>query len=80
MPRTLHSARHKALVDLLIERRKRAGLTQADVARKLREHQSFVARVEGGERRLDVVELLEFGEAIGFDPCEVLGLLKRVKH
>jgi uncharacterized protein (UPF0335 family) len=42
-------------------------MTQAEVAKKLRRYQSFIARVESGQRRIDVVEFLAFAEAIGFD-------------
>jgi len=50
-----------------------AGLTQADVAERFGEYQSFVARVESGQRRLDVVELFEFAEALRFDPLRRSG-------
>jgi transcriptional regulator with XRE-family HTH domain len=40
--------------------RERAGLTQAEVARRLRRPQSFVSKCEAGERRIDVVELSGF--------------------
>jgi transcriptional regulator with XRE-family HTH domain len=68
MSRTLQSPKHEALRAFLVEKRKKAGLTQADVADALGRHQSFVATVESGQRRIDVVELLEFAGAIGFDP------------
>jgi hypothetical protein len=68
MSRTLQSPRHEALRAFLVEKRKKAGLTQAEVAKSLRRHQSFVATVERGQRRIDVVELLDFAAAIGFDP------------
>lgn len=48
--------------------REEAGLKQAEVAKTLGRHQPFVSNVESGQRRIDVVELLEFAEAIGFDP------------
>jgi len=75
MSRSLHSPRHDALCALLVERRKRAGLTQAQVAVALRRPQSYVATVEQGQRTVDVVTLLAFAEAIGFDPCEALRLV-----
>jgi transcriptional regulator with XRE-family HTH domain len=78
MPKTLRSLRHEALVALLVEKRKRAGLTQAEVAKKLRRYQSFVATVESGERRIDVVEFLEFADAIGFDPRDAVRRLMAV--
>lgn len=49
-----------------------ADLTQAHVAARLDRPQSFVAKYEGGERRLDVIEFLEVAEAIGFDPTEFI--------
>lgn len=78
MSRTLHSSRHRALTAFLVEKRKRAGLTQADVAKKLRRYQSFVATVEGGQRKIDVIELMAFAEAIGFDPKEAIKRLSSV--
>jgi hypothetical protein len=39
----------------------------------------FVATVEGGQRKIDVVELLAFAEAIGFDPREAIKRLSAVK-
>jgi len=78
MPQTLRSPRHEALIALLVEKRKKAGLTQADVAKKLRRYQSFVATVESGQRRIDVVEFLDFADAIGFDPRDAIKRLKAV--
>lgn len=68
MSRTLGSPRHEALRAFLVEKRTRAGLTQAVVARRLGRHQSFIATIESGQRRIDVIELLDLAEAIGFDP------------
>lgn len=69
MVKTLGTARHEALITLLIQKREAAGLTQAELANKLGEYQSFVARLESGQRRVDVVEFLEFAELLGFDPA-----------
>lgn len=72
MVKTLGSKRHKALINLLIEAREKAGLTQTELAEKLGEYQSFVARLESGQRRVDVVELIRFGEALNFDPASAI--------
>jgi transcriptional regulator with XRE-family HTH domain len=45
--------------------RQKAGLTQIELARRLRSTQSFVSKCERGERRLDVVELRLWCEALG---------------
>jgi hypothetical protein len=78
MPKTLRSPRHEALIALLVKERKKAALTQAAVAKKLRRFQSFVATVEGGQRRIDVVEFLDFADAIGFDPRVAIKRLRAV--
>lgn len=39
--------------------------------------QSFVAKYEGGERRLDVIEFLDVTEALDIDPCELLAQMRR---
>jgi transcriptional regulator with XRE-family HTH domain len=49
----------------LVAAREAAGLTQRDAAARLGRSQSFVAKSESGERRVDVVELLEFARAYG---------------
>src|SRR6202030_3665964 len=53
LPKTIHTPRHKKLCELLKARRKAAGLTQTVVAERLGKPPSYVARYEGGDRRLD---------------------------
>jgi transcriptional regulator with XRE-family HTH domain len=78
MRKSLGSARHKALIGLLIQKREAAGMTQADLAARLGEYQSFVARLESGQRRIDVVEFLELADAVGLDPTRTISTLKKV--
>lgn len=75
MPSALYSERSQRFRAFLIDRRKDAGLTQAIVAKRLSKPQSYVAKYERGERRLDVVEFMEVAEAIGFDAVEFLRML-----
>ena len=77
MPKTLRTPRQRKLQSLLVEVRKQNGLTQQEVADRLGRPQSFVAKYEGGERRLDVIEFLDVARAIGIDPSEVLAMLDR---
>jgi len=68
----------RLLARLLVERRKAARLTQVEVAQRLKRPQSFVASVENAERRVDVVELINLADAVGFDPADfVAELVKR---
>jgi transcriptional regulator with XRE-family HTH domain len=63
---------------LLIERRQRAALTQQQVAERLGRPQRFVSRVERGLHRVTVVELIEFGHALAFDPAAALRRVAKV--
>jgi transcriptional regulator with XRE-family HTH domain len=72
---SVFSGRYRRLRELLIEARKKAGLTQVELAQKLSRPQSFVSKYELGERRLDVVEFLEVAGALGTKPERVLKCL-----
>lgn len=70
--KTLGTARHKALVAKLVEAREKVGMTQTELADQLGEYQSFVARLESGQRRVDVIEYLELAAILNFDACSCL--------
>ena len=57
---------------LLRQARKDAGMVQQDLADRLGKPQSFVAKVERGERRIDVIEFIAIAKAIGRDPMKLL--------
>nr|WP_181408192.1 helix-turn-helix transcriptional regulator [Pararhizobium mangrovi] len=78
MVKTLGTERHKALIALLIEKREMAGFTQTELAEKLGAYQSFVARLESGQRRVDVVELVELSEILSFDPAALVQHLQSI--
>jgi ribosome-binding protein aMBF1 (putative translation factor) len=66
--KTLRTKGHRALIDILVEAREQAGLTQRDLAARLRRPHSFIGRIEAGERRVDVIEFIEIARVMGFDP------------
>ncbi|AZO05107.1 helix-turn-helix transcriptional regulator [Mesorhizobium sp. M2A.F.Ca.ET.043.02.1.1] len=72
MQKTLRSPRHLRLIQLIVDKRKAAGLSQADLAKAIDRYQSVVADIESGGRRLDVIEFLDLAETIGFDPHDIL--------
>jgi transcriptional regulator with XRE-family HTH domain len=51
--------------------REQAGLTQQDLAKRLKRPQSFVAKYELGDRRLDVIEFVTIAQAIGVSPIRL---------
>jgi transcriptional regulator with XRE-family HTH domain len=77
LQKSVHSLEQTAFRELMVEARERARLTQQQLAKRLGKHQSFVAKYEGGERRIDVIEFLKISRAIGTDPVRLLKLLIR---
>ncbi len=77
--KSVHSPGQTAFCELMIKARKAAGLTQHDLAKRLKRPQSFVAKYEGGERRIDVVEFLAIARAIGADPIRILRALQKLR-
>lgn len=68
--------RKKLLRQLLRQAREEAGLRQIDVAAFLEVPQSYVAKVESGERKISFVEVLDLCKAIGLDPNVLVDRLK----
>jgi len=69
--KTIHNQTYKALIAELKKARRAAGLTQQDVADALDKPQSYVAKTEGYERRLDIIELMEYCEAVSVDKRQI---------
>ncbi|REF69822.1 MULTISPECIES: helix-turn-helix domain-containing protein [Paracoccus] len=76
MGRTLRSPGHLALMVALKQARLDAGLTQTELAERLKRPQSFVAKYENGERRIEVVELVEIATAMGSDPRDIVQIVR----
>lgn len=72
MSKTIHNQTYKKLIAELKKARRAAGLTQQDVADALDKPQSYVAKTEGYERRLDIIELMEFCDAVRANKKQIL--------
>ena len=75
--KSVHSSDQAAFCELMVGARKAAGLTQHSLALRLKKPQSFVAKYEGGERRVDVVEFIAIAGALGADPLKLMTILLR---
>jgi len=78
--KTIHNKRHKRLVEAIVRKRKEAGIRQVQLAKKLKRSQTWIARLESGERRIDVIELIELAEVIGFNAPDLVASLQEVKR
>lgn len=70
--KSLRTPDHVRLIDLLVKAREKAGLTQQQLADRLGRPQSFVAKYEGGERRIDVIEFIAISRALDLDPARAV--------
>jgi transcriptional regulator with XRE-family HTH domain len=67
MEKSAFTDEYAVLLDLLRESRKAAGITQVELAARLKKGQSYVSKVERGELRLDVIQLRTICRVLGMD-------------
>ncbi|MEA2838640.1 MAG: hypothetical protein QOD89_3190 [Bradyrhizobium sp.] len=79
MARTFDSPRHDVLRGFLVQQRKKAGLRQVDLAKRLKRKQDYISYVETGQKLVEVVELMEWAEAIGFDARDAIKALAKIR-
>lgn len=72
MNRFLHSPEHELLRKLLIDQRKKEGLTQKSLADKLNKPQSYVSKYEIGEKNIDVIEFIKISQALNECPENII--------
>lgn len=65
--KSTNTPEYKAIIEKLISARKAKKLSQATLADLLGKHQSYIAKIEIGERRIDIIELIEIGKLIDLD-------------
>lgn len=70
--KTIYQNRYRQLIQTLIQARKQAKLTQSEVAQKLDKPQSYIAKIEGKDRKLDVLEFIELCEILGVKPSNLI--------
>ena len=78
MEKSIHSDQYAIFLDVFRDARKRAGLTQVQLAKKVGETQSFISKCERGERRIDLVELRAFCRAFGITLVQFTRTFDRV--
>lgn len=69
--------RYSHVIASLAARRRDLGITQQELADRLGLHKQFVSRVELGERRLDVVELVDYATALGVDAALIVSAVPK---
>ena len=77
MEKSIYTSEYAAVLRLLRESREQAGITQVELAKKLRQSQSYVSKVERGDRRLDIVQLRTICQVLGLTLAEFVEQLER---
>jgi transcriptional regulator with XRE-family HTH domain len=67
MKKSIHTKEHADFTERLRSARLEKGLTQVQVAKKLKRPQSYISNIESGQQRVDIVELQVFAKMYGKD-------------
>ncbi|KOY63399.1 helix-turn-helix domain-containing protein [Photorhabdus heterorhabditis] len=76
---SIYSEEYQHVIRLLRETRLEKGITQEKLAQVFGRPQSFIAKVENGERRLDVVECMHMAHLLSLNPIQILNKIKLKK-
>lgn len=76
MQKSTHTPEYRAILNELRAARAQAGLSQRELAARLKVIHTWVAKIETGERRVDVVEFCRFLDACDANPLTVLRGIK----
>lgn len=74
---SLRARTHRSLCRVLVEARKSAGLSQQELARRIDRSEAFIAKIEGGERQLRMLEFWDIAIALNQNPAELISKVKR---
>ena len=72
MGRWVSSPSYRAAVGVIVEARKRAGLTQRALAERIKRPYTVIANIERGERQIDVVEFVAIARALGISETDLM--------
>lgn len=79
MPKSIHRPENRVLTQLLRDMRISADMSQVELSRLLKRPQSFISELEGGKRRLDVLQVEEICLALGSTLSRLVAAYERAK-
>lgn len=80
MEKSIYTEEYEAVLELLRSLRQQSGITQVELAQKLGQSQSYVSKVERGDRRLDVIQLRTICQTLGSSLPSFIDSLEKRLH
>lgn len=75
MPKSIHRNAYLAVVSFIVDARKMRNVTQIQLAKKVGKPQSYISKIETGERRIDIIELFDIMDGLGIPHDTFLPIL-----
>ena len=77
MAKSIHTPEYELLLKLLREARERSDITQVGLAARISQTQSYVSKIERGERRVDIVQLRTILVVLGIKLADFVALFEQ---
>ena len=78
--KTIYQERYQQLILLLVAARHEKGLTQAQLAQSFGKPQSYIAKIEAKDRKLDVMEFIDICTALDIQASEIIEKVQNNLH
>ena len=76
MPKSVFTDAYASFLAVLISARKRQGVSQAELAKRLGREQPFISLIERGVRRIDVIEFIAIADALDMDASRAIRVVR----
>lgn len=77
--KTIYTKEYRILLRMLKSKRQQKRISQENMAKKIGVPQSFISKIESGERRIDVMELFHYCEVLGIEIIQfITDLIKEI--
>ena len=78
--KTIYTREYRILLRILRSKRQQKRISQKDLAKKLGVPQSFISKIESGERRIDVIDLFRYCDVLNIELVQFIKeLIKEIK-
>lgn len=77
MPKSVFTDAYQVLLSVLVAARKKAGVSQVELAARLGKPQPFISNIENGIRRIDLIEFYAIARALKLEPVKLFATVVR---